>query len=299
MNTNRREFLVECAGLVAGAAVGLPRGASAQEGGYRLALGQWSFHNALQSKRMDTLEFPGIAREMGFEGIDFVNQFFKEHVGDREVLGRIRKEMDQAGVTGVAILVDGEGRIGDPDEGARGQAVENHKRWVDAAKTLGCSMVRVNAESEGSPDEQRDRCAAGIRRLCEHAASVDADVLVENHGGLSSNAEWLVALVKAVDHPRCGTLPDFGNWDLGNGERYDAYKGIELLMPQAKLVSVKSHDFDEQGNETSIDYARMLKIVRDSGYRGWLEIEYEGPRLGEAEGIKAAKTLVERTLAQL
>ena len=102
-----------------------------------------------------------------------------------------------------------------------------------------------------------------------------------------------------VDHPRCGTLPDFGNFRITREEEYDRYQGVKELMTYAKGVSAKSHDFDEQGNETRTDYARMMKIVLDAGYRGYVGIEYEGNRLSEPEGIKATKVLLERVREDL
>jgi sugar phosphate isomerase/epimerase len=172
--------------------------------------------------------------------------------------------------------------------------VENHYKWVEAAEFLGCHSVRVNAHSGGSFDEQRDRAADGLRRLSEFAAPHRLNVIVENHGGLSSDGTWLAAVMKQVNHARCGTLPDFGNFDLGGGKRYDRYRGVEEMMPFARAVSAKSHDFDERGDETGTDYRRMLKLVLTAGYHGHLGIEYEGGRLSEPDGIRATKALLER-----
>jgi sugar phosphate isomerase/epimerase len=194
-------------------------------------------------------------------------------------------------------MCDGEGALGDPDDAARTTAVENHYRWVEAARHLGCHSIRVNAQSRGTPDEQRALAADGLRRLTEFAAERDINVIVENHGGLSSNGTWLTSVMRAVDHPRCGTLPDFGNFQIGEGEWYDRYQGVAELMPFAKAVSAKSHDFDEQGNETGTDFMRMMHIVLDAGYRGHVGIEYEGSRLSEPDGIRATKALLERVRA--
>jgi sugar phosphate isomerase/epimerase len=197
------------------------------------------------------------------------------------------------------IMCDGEGRLGDPDESARLQAVQNHHRWVDAAKTLGCITIRVNAASEGTWDEQAKLAADGLRRLCEYGDQVGINVIVENHGGLSSNGKWLTHVMRLVDHPRCGTLPDFGNFNLGNGETYDKYLGVAELMQFAKAVSAKSHDFDQQGNETTKDYRRLMKIVTDAGFHSWVGIEYEGSRLPEREGIRLTKLLLERVRSEM
>jgi sugar phosphate isomerase/epimerase len=172
--------------------------------------------------------------------------------------------------------------------------VENHYRWVEAAQFLGCHAIRVNAQSEGTPEEQKKLAADGLRRLTEFADPLGLNVLVENHGGLSSNGAWLASVMQAVDHPRCGTLPDFGNFDIAEGETYDRYVGLEELMPYAKAVSAKSHVFDEEGNEARMDYERLLRIVLQAGYRGWVGVEYEGSEHSEDEGIRLTKALLER-----
>jgi sugar phosphate isomerase/epimerase len=196
-------------------------------------------------------------------------------------------------------MCDAEGRLGDPDDGARTKAVESHYKWVEAAKFLGCHSVRVNAASEGEWKEQMRLAADGLRRLSEFGDEHGINVIVENHGGLSSNGEWLTGVIDMVDHPRSGTLPDFGNFRIRENEHYDNYKGVAELMPHAKAVSAKSHDFDDQGNETNLDYLRLLKIVLDAGYHGYVGIEYEGTRLTEHEGIKATKALLEKVRDEL
>jgi len=123
-------------------------------------------------------------------------------------------------------------------------------------------------------------------------------VIVENHGGLSSNGAWLASVIRAVDHPRCGTLPDFGNFRVSADEWYDRYQGVAELMPFAKAVSAKSYDFDERGEETTIDYRRMLGIVTGAGFNSWIGIEYEGNRLPEREGIARTKALLEKIRAE-
>ena len=192
------------------------------------------------------------------------------------------------------IMCDGEGRIGDPDATARRQAVEHHRKWLDAAKVLGCVTIRVNAASAGSFEEQQKLAADGLRQLTELAVPLELNVVVENHGGLSSNGQWLAGVMKMVGHSRCGTLPDFGNF-----YDYDRYLGVADMMPFAKAVSAKSHDFDDQGNETTKDYRRLLQIVKDAGYRSWVGIEYEGTRLPEREGIARTLRLLERVRGEL
>jgi sugar phosphate isomerase/epimerase len=197
-------------------------------------------------------------------------------------------------VTSVLIMCDGEGALGNPDDKARKQAVDNHVKWIEWAKFLGCHSIRVNAQSKGTYDEQLKLAADGLRQLSEIGDKYGINVIVENHGGLSSDGGWLAAVMKKVDHKRCGTLPDFGNFGS-----YDRYKGVTELMPFAKGVSAKSHNFDEKGQETATDYKKMMKIVLDAGYKGYVGVEYEGNKLGEPEGIKATKALLEKVRGEL
>jgi sugar phosphate isomerase/epimerase len=267
---------------------------------FRISLAEWSLHRALNAGELDHLDFPGIAREQyGIGGVEYVNSFFKERAEDFSYLADLRGRCEGHGVQSVLIMCDGEGAIGDPDSTARTLAIENHYRWVEAARFLGCHSIRVNAQSQGTPEEQRELAADGLRRLVEFAESREINVIVENHGGLSSNGAWLASVMEAVDHPRCGTLPDFGNFDLGNGELYDRYQGVRELMPFAKAVSAKSHAFDAQGNERDKDFFRLLRIVLEAGYRGYVGIEYEGTELSEPEGIRATRALLERVRAAL
>ena len=193
-------------------------------------------------------------------------------------------------------MCDGEGALGDPNKTARVQAVENHYKWIDAAAALGCHSIRVNARTggRGALQEQAETAADGLRRLTEVAARSKINVIVENHGGLSSNGAWLAGVIRKVAHRRCGTLPDFGNFRIDDKVKYDPYKGVQELMPFAKGVSAKAYDFDAQGNETSIDFARMVSIVHAAGFSGHVGIEYEGKRLSEDDGIRATKKLLLR-----
>ncbi|HZM85770.1 MAG TPA: sugar phosphate isomerase/epimerase family protein [Blastocatellia bacterium] len=267
---------------------------------FKISLAEWSLHRALFAKQLDHLDFAKTAKnDYGITAVEYVNQFFKDKATDRSYLGEMKKRARDLGVESRLIMIDGEGALGDADESKRRQAIENHYKWVEAAKFLGCKIIRVNAQSSGSYEEQLERAADGLRRLTEFGASHKIDVIVENHGGLSSNGAWLAAVIKKVNHPRCGTLPDFGNFNLGDGKEYDRYQGVREMMPYAKAVSAKSHEFDEQGNETKTDYKRMMQIVLDAGYRSYLGIEYEGNKLSEPDGIRATRRLLERVQSEL
>jgi sugar phosphate isomerase/epimerase len=257
---------------------------------FRISLAQWSLHRTIRGGKLDHLDFPRVTREeYGLEAVEYVNQFFKDRANDAAYLAEMNRRAKDHGIYQHLIMCDGEGRLGDPDADNRRQAVENHRKWLDAAKTLECVSIRVNAASDGSFDEQQKLAADGLRQLTELGDPLGINVIVENHGGLSSNGQWLAGVMKMVNHPRCGTLPDFGNF-----YEYDRYQGVADLMPFAKAVSAKSHDFDDQGNESQKDYRRLMKTVVDAGYRSWVGIEYEGKILSEPDGIKATRRLLER-----
>ena len=303
MSINRRQFIARSA--VAGAALASPsfarRALAGEQPLFRISLAQWSLNRAFFGGDLDVLDFAQVAREkFGIGAIEYVNQFYAKSLNDA-LIEDLRKRADDHGVESLLIMIDGEGALGDPDPDARRKAVENHHRWADAAHALGCHSIRVNASSAGSWEEQMKLAADGLNQLADYGKRLGLNVLVENHGGLSSNAEWLTGVMKLADNPHVGTLPDFGNFiiDRETGERYDRYKGMEKLMPFAKAVSAKSYGFDEAGNETTIDYARVLKIVVKAGYRGWVGIEYEGDDHSEKEGIKLTQQLLERVRQQL
>jgi L-ribulose-5-phosphate 3-epimerase len=301
---NRRQFLKTSTALFAGAGLTscMTQGSvdSAKKPWFKISLAEWSLNRALFGKQLDNLDFPVVAkRDYGIDAVEYVNQFWMDKARDKSYLAELKKRAAGEGVRNVLIMCDREGALGDPDTGKRKKAVENHHKWVEAARYLGCHSIRVNAQSSGSYDEQLDRAADGLRQLSEFAANLGLNVIVENHGGLSSNGAWLAAVMRKVNLLNCGTLPDFGNFQIGKGQEYDRYKGVTELMPFAKGVSAKSHDFDAQGNETHTDYRRMLKIVRDAGYRGYIGVEYEGSKLSEPVGIRATKTLLERVREEL
>lgn len=299
----RRQFLQATA--AAAAATALPGVAFADhhegDAPFKISLAEWSLHRTLRdkSKNLTNLDFPRIAkREFEIDAIEYVNQFFKDKAKDEKYLADLKQRCSDEGVKSLLIMVDGEGSLGAPGEAERTKAVENHYQWVDAAKFLGCHSIRVNAASRGEYAEQQKLAADGLRRVSEYAKPHGLNVIVENHGGLSSNGEWLAGTIKMVGMDNCGTLPDFGNFMIKRGkdpEEYDRYKGVDELMPFAKAVSAKTHDFDESGNEVHTDYERMMNIVVNKhGYHGYVGIEYEGGKVGEMEGIQKSKDLLVR-----
>jgi L-ribulose-5-phosphate 3-epimerase len=314
MNSSRRSFIKNVSGLTAGlTAFGMVPGmlnscTCAGKMFFSISLAQWSLHRYFKrwteggytDGEKDPLDFPVITRnEFGIEGLEYVNTFYFEKINETGYLSELKNRSESEGMKNLLIMVDAEGLLGDPDEASRKQSVSNHYRWVEAAKFLGCHSIRVNASSEGTWDEQMKLAADGIRSLCEFADDLEINVIVENHGKLSSNGQWLGGVMKMIDHPRAGTLPDFGNFRISETEEYDRYKGVAELMPFAKGVSAKSHEFDEEGNEVRTDYYKMLQIVKDAGFKGYVGIEYEGDQLGEFEGIIATKALLEKVGAEL
>jgi sugar phosphate isomerase/epimerase len=290
----RRSFLAATAAALAGGLCAARTSPGAAPPLFRITLAEWSLHRTLFAGKLDHLDFPHAARQLGIEGVEYVNQFFKDKAKDAGYLADLAKRASDEGVANLLVMCDGLGQLGDPDATGRKKAIENHFPWVEAAKRLGCHSIRVNAASKGSPDEQQKLVVDGLSRLCDYAAQMAISVVVENHGGLSSNGEWLAGVMKLVGKPNCGTLPDFGNF-----HDYDRYRGVEELLPFAKGVSAKSHEFDADGNEVRTDYRKMLKIVVDSGYRGWVGIEYEGQTLPEQDGIRATKKLLEQVRSEL
>jgi L-ribulose-5-phosphate 3-epimerase len=299
LNSNRRQFLRQAAAAAASVAVAgmLQREtvAADKQPAFKISLAQWSLHKTLFGGKLNNLDFAKTTKEeFGIEAVEYVNQFFKDKAKDEKYLADMKKRAADIGVKSLLIMIDGEGRLGDPDNAKRTLAVENHYKWIEAGKFLGCHSIRVNAASVGEYDEQLELATDGLRRLSEFGATHGLNVIVENHGGLSSNGKWLASVIKKVGLPNCGTLPDFGNFGS-----YDRYLGVEELMPYAKSVSAKSHDFDEEGNETHTDYFKMMKIVLAAGFNGYVGIEYEGSKLDEYAGIRATKKLLDRVLEKL
>lgn len=269
---------------------------------FRISLAQWSLHRAFQGRSqpvLDPADFAAIARGYEIDAVEYVNTFYRARARDGAFWRELRLRAEDVGVQSLLIMCDGLGEVGHPDLERRRATVENHVPMLEAAAALGCHAIRVNAQSAGTREEQAELAADGLRRLCERADPYGLSVLVENHGGWSSHGAWLADVIHRVQHARIGTLPDFGSFRIDREETYDRYLGVAELMPSARAVSAKSYDFDAAGEETTIDYTRMLRLVVGAGYRGYIGIEYEGNRLTEPEGIRATKALLERLQQEL
>jgi sugar phosphate isomerase/epimerase len=288
-------------GALPGASLPIARAEEARAGSkpFKLSLSQRSLHEEFATARLDPLDFPRVANGLGIDAVEYAGEFYKNKLTDKAYLAELKRRAAGEGVWSVLILVDDEGELGAPDEKGRKRAVENHKKWVEAAAFLGCHALRVQTTSRGSEDDQVNWVSDGLRRLCRFSDPFGIDILVENQAGFSANGTWLVEVLNAVGHARCGSRPDFGNFSLGDGREYDRYQGVRELMPFARAVSAKADDFDERGEETRINYAQMLKVVTDAGYRGYVGIEYEGSRLSEQAGVVRTKQLLDRVCSRL
>jgi sugar phosphate isomerase/epimerase len=280
---------------------------------FKISLAQWSLHNAFFKKAgvapLDNLDFAKTARKLGIEGLEYVNQMFFDKASDQAYLSEMQKRADGEGVKSLLIMCDREGNLGDPDDAKRAKTIENHLKWLDAAKFLGCHSIRVNAASDAklTPDEQAKLAADGLHRLCEEGDKRGLWVVVENHGGISSNGKWLTQVMKLADHKRVGILPDFGNFYTSreNAELYNPYQAVREFMPWVKqAVSAKAYDWDtgagkfytedrREPREITLDFERLIKIVVGAGYSGYIGIEYEGQKHTEEEGILRTKKALE------
>ena len=297
----RRDFLKAAAGAAVGLglaprpALSLGAALTKKKPLFTISMAEYSLHRMIADKQLDHLDLAAYTKkEFGIEALEYWNRPFMDKAANTKYIGQMKKRAGEAGVKSLLIMIDGEGDLGAPENKARRRAVERHHKWVEAARQLDCHSIRVNARSKGGYDEQLKLAADGLRRLSTFAADHQINVIVENHGGLSSNGAWLAAVMESVDMENCGTLPDFGNFG-----QYDRYQGVAETMPWAKAVSAKSHDFDDSGDETRTDYRRMMKIVLDAGYHGYVGIEYEGRRLSEPDGVRTTKRLLERVREEL
>jgi sugar phosphate isomerase/epimerase len=330
MKTNRRDFIRQAAMGAAGLglAATMPRFLHAEtlkEPFFKLAVSQFSFASQFWTKQFDPLDFAAKAKELGITGLDYCSMFFADKAKDQRFLSDLKKRAADAASYNLRIMVDGEGVLGDLNEATRLKAVDNHYKWIDAAATLGCPMIRVNVEGEGNPDDVAKAAVDSLGQLITYGSKQKVEVIVENHVGISCNAGWLAGVMKQVNSKHCGTLADFGNFCINRTkpetndiagymktkclEEYDKYKGIAELMPYAKGVHAKSHVFMPDGSDPETDFLKMFKIIKDSGFKGWVSIEYEGgllkmyskddKYLDDYAGTTAVKKLIEKVAAQV
>ncbi len=270
----------------------------------KISLAQWSIHRSIESGAMLAEDFASIAKnDFGIDAIEYVATFYKPHATDKAFWEVMKKRADSLSVKNLLIMVDNEGDLGSQNETERKQAVENHFKWVEAASILGCHSIRINAFGEGEKEDVKMAMIESLKQLGAYASDYNINVLIENHGLYSSDGQWVADIMKRVGMPNVGTLPDFGNWCTGvkwgttenNAceEPYDRYQGTAELLPFARGVSAKSYSFNDEGEETTIDYGKMLKLVYQSDFDGYVGIEFEGSGLPEPDGIMKTKSLIE------
>jgi sugar phosphate isomerase/epimerase len=322
---NRRHFIRNTSAAAAGMGLAslLPAflyGNSSKELFFQIAISQFSFASEFWTKQLDPLDFAAKSKELGIRGLDYCSMFFADKAKDQTYLNELKKRAADAGSYNLRIMIDGEGVLGDLNETVRLKAVDNHYKWMDAAALLGCPMIRVNMEGEGNPKDIAKAAVDSLGRLIEYGKKQQTDVIVENHVGISCNGAWLAGVMKELNNPHGGTLADFGNFCISRTkpetndiagymktkclEEYDRYLGITEIMPYAKGVHAKTHLFDNAGNDLETDFYRMFKIIKKSGYTGWVSIEYEGGLikmynkdsryLDDYAGVTATKALVEK-----
>jgi sugar phosphate isomerase/epimerase len=295
MNSSRRHFITTSATAMIGSALPALAQKKPVKPRFDISLAQWSLHRTLNKGKLSNLDFPKYTKDTyGIHAVEYVNSFFKEHATDKAYLKDLKSRTNGEGIRNVLIMCDGEGALGAVKKATRKKTVDNHKKWVEAAKYLGCHSIRVNAAGQGSREEQAKQVTDGLYSLCSFAKGFGINVIVENHGGLSSDGAWLAGVLKSVGRSNCGALPDFGNF-----HDYDRYQGIKDLMPYAKGVSAKSHAFDDQGNETKTDFFKAMEIVAASKYKGYIGVEFEGGGMSEDDGIMATKKLLLRTFKKI
>lgn len=299
MAQSRRDFMKIVGAGVMASALGATGASAAPQRDYKVSLALWSLHKAIGAKQVDMLDVPKMsAQDFGIDGLELVSTLLAST--ETPYLNTLAKNAADNNVKMLLIMIDGQGEIAAEAEEKRQEAVTNHKKWIDIANYFGCHSIRMNWA--GAPHEivndnaalkaVIDRSVPGFHALAEYGDRKNVNVIIENHGGASSHPEAVVQLMENVDHPRFGTLPDFGNFP----EEVDKYLAIDLLMNYAKAVSAKCYDFDPAtGLETKLDYPRIISTVVDKhGYNGYIGIEYEGDRLSEPEGIKACKALLDK-----
>jgi len=271
----------------------------------KISLAQWSLNKAIKSGELSPLDFAKKARSFDIDAIEYVSGLYTNHtdilkkISMQKLSKELLKRSDDYGIDNVLIMIDSQGSLASSNKKERLKAIDNHKKWIDFSYEIGCETMRVNLSGETKLDRWTENSIKSLTELSDYNKNIN--VVVENHGGLSSNGKYLSNVMSEVNIDNCGTLPDFGNFCIDGSPRacnewYDIYKGVEELMPYAHAVSAKSYDFDDSGNETKIDYSKMIDIVKKAGYKGYIGIEYEGSRMSEDDGIIATKKLLEKLI---
>ena len=289
----RRRFLQTTALAVASCYLPSQQAEAQQKREFQVSLSASSLARSINERKIDHLDLANIARtKYSIAAVEYASKFFSDKARDEKYLNDMNKRAADEGVRQLLIVVNSEGCIGHPEEPKRQQTVKNHHKWIDAAKALGCHSIEINPCGIGGNADQLKQAAEGIAALCEYAERQKINILLGSYGGVSANPKWLVELVRTVNRVSCGTLPSFDGF--GSHDRYD---GVAKLLPFAKGIGATARNFDGNGNEPNTDYFRMMKVVLDGGYRGYVGINYQGNEMEEAAGIRATKTLLKKIQA--
>ena len=307
----RKEFIkLASTGALGISSLGYLSCESQKEIFFKLSLAQWSLNKAIRGGEMSPYLFAEKSKNLGFTGLEYVNQLYDDVMKSEDKSSSIKNFIlkynqlaSDNGMDNVLIMIDEEGDLAGENEEQRLKSIDNHKLWIDTAAEMNCTSVRLNLYGSKDIETWKALSIDSLSKLGEHAKGTGLNVIVENHGRITSNIPELMNAINGVNMDNVGTLPDFGNFcmaDEGYGSVfdgtcetvYDFYKGVEEMMPKAFAVSAKSNDFDGNGDEKTIDYMKMLKIVKSFGYTGYIGVEYEGKRLSEVEGIKATRDLL-------
>ena len=246
-----------------------------------ISLAQWSLVDEVMKGEWKTLDFPRIAREdFGINGIEFVNTLFEVPIAS--YLNRLKRNAEEYGVKMVLIMVDAEGETCTPSKEERKQTVINHRKWIDIAQYLGCHAIRTNCIGVKDIDKEEALkwSAETYNMMLEHSIPANISILIENHGGVSNDADWLVSLMKEVNSKYFGVLPDWRQ----PGSEFDNVGFLEKTLPYAGGMSFRNQPSDELT-------AKMIKMTYDSGFRGWYGIESSG-----RENIIKSKELLLKNL---
>jgi len=296
----------------------------------KISLQVYSFAPLMMAGKFDLKDFPEMVRNTyQLDGAEYWSIAFTGRENNEAFLKELKQKSDDNGVNNTIILVDDINiltmesgpSLASLSSEERSRAIDFHKIWVDTAAKIDCHSIRINLKSnDGTAEEVQEVCSESISKLIEYSSQSNISVVLENHGGLTGNGKWLSGLIKNINNEFVGSLPDFGDFNFcqtrgdlnfANVDRecemkYDKYLGVEELIPYAKGISAKSHDFDKNGSETKTDYKRMMEIIKNSDFSGYISIEYEGAMLSmllnrdsylsSHDGILATKSLLEKLI---
>lgn len=260
----------------------------------QISLQQYSFNGMLRSKKLAPLDYPKFAVEKtGIKALEYFNGFFEDKINSAKFLAELKNRCGDLGVENQLILCRSDLALDSADAGQRKGAAALLSRWGAFAKELGCHSIRVDCRSKGNREDVKKQAVDGLHQLCDLLEPMKMNAIVENHGNWSSKGDWVKEVMESVKRDNCGTLPDFGNF-----KGYDKYQGVKDMLPWAKAICAKVHKIKPDGEAAQTDFERMLKIVKEGGFRGYVGIEFEGGA-DPVAGVLGTKRLIEKTLQKL